>query len=650
MGEQIVTLKEIDALFEDCIKRIREYNPHADISLIKNAYLFAKKAHDGQDRISGSPYLIHPVSVLDILINTKADTATLCAGLLHDTLEDTKATNSLIKEQFGSDIYQLVHSLTKIESINFDTKEAYTAENLRKILLATTKDIRVIFIKLADRLHNMRTLKYVRDEKQKRIARETMDIFAPIAAKLGLYNIKGELEDLSFRYLDPKAYDDLKNRVNLKREERVQRTQTIMDDIKRRLSEKDINATVYGRAKYFYSIYKKMIKDNKDFNEIYDLIAIRIITNTVEECYSALGVVHHMYKPMPHRFKDYISIPKANGYQSLHTTVAGSHGRILEIQIRTEHMHKEAEEGIASHWLYKGTERDKQFDQRITWLKQFLEWKQSSDDAKDFIDSLKFDLFQNEIIVFTPKGDPISLPEGSCPIDFAYAVHTKVGESAKNALVNNKAVSLDYRLQSGDVVEIITAKNAEPSRQWLTYAKSSKAKSKIKHYLNLSKHKIVKPDKNASDSLPKNYSDHIEIKNKKYARATVRFCKSCNPQPGNEIVGFLTKDKKVTIHTKECPNAHALDEGNALEVTWKKKEQNDISTLRIIAEQRVGILTDVLKFFTDHNLTIHTINTKPHKHKILITVEVHKEDWLDTDSLLNDLKEYNPTIDAKIVD
>ncbi|MCX8147580.1 MAG: RelA/SpoT family protein, partial [Candidatus Woesearchaeota archaeon] len=408
------------AEIDDFINSILEYNPRADVKLIRKAYEFAEKAHKGHKRESGEPFFVHPVETARILMKLRADSATICAALLHDCVEEGCTTLDNIKREFGEEVAMLVEGVTKITGVQFESKEEYKAENLRKMLLATAKDIRVMLIKLADRLHNMRTLKYFREDKQKRIAKETLEIYAPIAHKLGMNSIKGELEDLSLKYLDPEAYQMLRKKIASKRKEREEKTKEFIRQIKNALKERGIEATVEGRAKYFYSIYQKMKKENKDFNEIYDLIAIRIITNTIPECYAALGIVHELFTPIPGKFKDYISIPKPNGYQSLHTSVIGGHGKIIEVQIRTWEMHHIAEEGVAAHWRYKGEEKDKKFDRRIRWLRQLLDWKMESSPAREFIENLKIDLFGNEIIVFTPKGDPISLPEGSTPVDFAY--------------------------------------------------------------------------------------------------------------------------------------------------------------------------------------------------------------------------------------
>jgi len=478
--------------FEKLKKEILSYNPKARIHLVKEAYDLAKELHKGQKREGGEPYFTHCIETAKILASLNADSPTIATGLLHDSVEEGKVKIEKIKELLGEEVASLVEGVTKIDKIHFSDKEDYTAENLRKILLATAKDIRVMFVRLADRLHNMRTLSCFRPEKQKRISQETLTIYAPIAHKLGMWNIKGELEDLSLRYLEPDVYRFLAEKINEKRTEREKKTKEIIKTIKKKLKENYIGADVHGRAKYFYSIYKKMKKRKVDFNEIYDLIAIRIITKTIPECYAALGIIHKLWHPYPKKFKDYISTPKANDYQSLHTVLVGPHGKILEVQIRTEKMHLCAEDGAAAHWRYQGTERDKKFDKRISWLKQLLDWKRFSKDAKDFVETFKIDLFQNEIVAFTPKGDPITLPEGSTPVDFAYEIHSSVGDNCSKTLVNNKLVPLNFGLKSGDIVQVITAKNARPSRQWLNFVKTNKARNKIKGVLNI---KTIKPKK-----------------------------------------------------------------------------------------------------------------------------------------------------------
>ncbi len=628
--------------FDEFLKTVQSYNPNANEKLLKDSYDFAHDAHAGQDRESGEAYFVHPLAVACILAEMRADSASLAAALLHDCVEDASVSLETIKERFGDEVAMLVEGLTKTEGIQFSSKEEYKAENLRKVLLATTKDIRVILIKLADRLHNMRTIKFVREDKQRRIAQETLDIFAPIAHKLGMRQIKGELEDLSLKVLDPAAYKTLREKISAKREEREVMAKKHIDRIIDALKQHKITADVVGRAKYFYSIYQKMKRQKKDFNEIYDLIAIRIVTETIPECYAALGVVHELWKPMPGRFKDYISVPKANGYQSLHTSVVDEHGKILEIQIRTHEMHNLAEEGIAAHWRYKGTERDKRFDQKMNWLKQLLEWKQESRTAKEFVETLKIDLFENEIVVFTPKGDPFSLPENSTPVDFAYAVHTNIGETCSKAEVNNRIVTLDHILHSGDIVNIITQKNARPSRAWLSFVKTSKARSKIKAALGI-KGEVGSASKSvvvSQASLAKKLDTAIKP-------ASIKFSKCCAPSYGNPILAFEMKDGKITIHKKDCENTAMLDKSKAVAMGWKPEPEADLLRMRVTVKDRVGLLADILNIMAGHHVNIMSVNTRTKKDRITITFRMRMPNGLGPEKLILAIKVLQDVIDVR---
>ncbi|KYO63964.1 RelA/SpoT family protein [Thermovenabulum gondwanense] len=463
--------------------KIRSYNPQADLKLIRDAYDFAKNAHDGQHRASGELFIFHPLEVAMILADLELDTVTVAAGLLHDVVEDTQYTIEDIEKIFGPEIALLVDGVTKLGKLEFKSKEEQQAENLRKMLLAMAKDIRIILIKLADRLHNMRTLKSMPEEKQKEKAIETLEIFAPLAHRLGISKIKWELEDLAFRFLEPEHYYDLVDKVAKKRREREEHINEMINILKQKLESSGIKADIQGRPKHFYSIYKKMKEQNKTFDQIYDLTAVRVIVDNVRECYAALGVVHTLWKPIPGRFKDYIAMPKPNMYQSLHTTVIDSKGEPLEIQIRTYEMHKTAEYGIAAHWRYKEGSKIDEFDKKLSWLREILDWQRELKDAKEFMESLKLDLFTDEVYVFTPKGDVINLPAGSCPIDFAYRIHTDIGNRCIGAKVNGKMVPLDYRLANGDIVEILTSSHSSgPSRDWLKFVKSAQARSKIKQW------------------------------------------------------------------------------------------------------------------------------------------------------------------------
>lgn len=612
--------------FEEIKKKILEYNPNAKIDIIKKAYDFAKNAHEGQKRESGKPFFSHPASIALILTELNAMSETIAGALLHDVVEETKYTLNDIKKEFGTEIVSLVEGTTKLDKINFDSKYDYNAENLRKVLLATSKDVRVMLIKLADRLHNMRTLKYFRVEKQRRIAKETLEIYAPIAHKLGIWNIKGELEDLSLRFLEPEVYKTLRKRINEKRAQRERKTNEIIKSIERELKRKNIEAQVYGRAKYFFSIYKKMIRKKVNFNKIYDLIGIRILTQNIPDCYVALGIVHDLWKPLPKHFKDYIATPKSNGYQSLHTAVVGSHGKILEIQIRTEEMHNIAEYGIAAHWRYKGTERDKKFDKKIDWLKQILDWRQTSEDARDFIETFKIDIFEKEIIVFTPKGDPISLPEESTPVDFAYEVHTTIGNTCSKAHVNTKIVPLDRQLKAGDVVEIITKKGAKPSRHWLKFVKTSKAKNKIRSILGIAFERDKKKDKKTPEEQEKEAKgeEWIEVP-AEAKKCAIKISGCCKPKYKEDIVGFYTKDKKITIHKKYCLNIHSIDKKKEIKVGWKTESTPKIQKIKIIAEDRVGLLAEALNIISRQKINIGSIHGDISKNKVATSIELITE-------------------------
>jgi GTP diphosphokinase / guanosine-3',5'-bis(diphosphate) 3'-diphosphatase len=625
--------------FEEFLNLVLDYNLYGDARMIKKAFYFAHDAHKGQTRESGETYFIHPLSVAEILIKLRADTATICAALLHDCVEDTSVPLSQIKKEFNDEVAGLVEGLTKT-NVSFPTKEEYNAENLRKILLATMKDIRVMLIKLADRLHNMRTLRYFRDDKQKRIAQETLNIYAPIAHKLGIRFIKGELEDLSLKVLDPESYVSLRSKIAQKRKEREQTTDKFITKIKNNLAKRHIKAQIAGRAKYFYSIYQKMKRENKAFNEIYDLIAIRVIVKTRPECYAALAVIHELWKPMPGRFKDYIAMPKHNGYQSLHTSVIGDHGRILEIQIRTRDMHLQSEEGIAAHWRYKGEGEDKKkynFDRKITWGKQFLEWKRTSKTAKEFVETLKIDLFQNEIVVFTPKGDPISLPEESTPVDFAYAVHTNIGNQCGKVMVNGQIAPLDQILNSGDIVKVVTTKDVKPTRGWLSFVKTSKARSKIKATLN-----IKTDSENRQEEKVLNLHELVEVSGKK---APLKFSKCCVPQYKDPILAFYTKDKKITVHKKDCPNTATLDASVAVPVQWKEHEGEGVHTLSLTVKDRLGLLVEILNVVSKAKINVQSINTRAKKDKIIINLTMKLPEEMTIKQVIKELKRLKDIVD-----
>ncbi len=469
--------------FNDIVERLTSYNPQADVELLKKAYVFSAKVHSGQVRLSGEPYLIHPLEVAGLLTQLKLDAASVATGLLHDTVEDTLTTLKEIEENFGDEIAQLVDGVTKISQISFRSTEEGQAENYRKMILAMVKDIRVILIKLADRLHNMRTLQYHSPEKQAEIARETLDVYAPLAHRLGIDWIKTELEDLAFKHLHPDLYEDIQRKIARKEKERMRYIDEVKRILMKKLYENRIDGEVTGRIKQIYSIYLKMKDQNIDFDQVYDITAFRVIVSTVKECYDVLGIIHSLWKPIPGKFKDYIGLPKENMYQSLHTSVIGPYGERIEIQIRTREMHKVAEEGIAAHWKYKeGRISGDEDVQRFTWLRQLLEWQRELKDSAEFLETVKIDLFPNEVYVFTPKGEVKQLPRGATPVDFAYAIHSDVGNHCVGAKVNGKIVSLRYEFRSGDTVEILTSPNQKPSKDWLKFVKTSRAKTKIRQW------------------------------------------------------------------------------------------------------------------------------------------------------------------------
>ncbi len=605
----------MDTELENIIKEIKLYDKKADFKLIEKAYSFAKNAHEGQKRSSGKDFFQHPVDVVKILLELRPDTATICATLLHDVIEETKYSMKDIEKEFGKEIASLVEGETKTTKVVFESPEDYTAENLRKILLATTKDVRVILIKLADRLHNMRTLNHIREDKQKRIAKETMEIYAPIAHKLGLYALKGELEDLSLRYIKPEIYQYIKKKINEKRAERVKKADKIISIVEEKLKEKNIDYfEVSGRAKYFYSIYRKMVLEKKSFDEIYDLIAIRIIVKSIPECYRVLAEIHHLWKPVPGRFKDYVAVPKSNHYQSLHTDVVTQFNVILEIQIRTMEMHYTAKYGVAAHWRYKGTERDKKFDKRISWLEQVLDWKRKA--PNEFLDSLKVDLFQDEIVVFTPKGDPVILQESSTPIDFAYEIHSRIGDSCTKAQVNKKLVSLDHKLKSGDVVYIITSPKAKPSRNWLSFVVSSKAKQRIRSALNIEIDLDPKQMRNKSTEI--NLTKYISHDGKK---SQLKLSKCCNPQFKENIVAYKMKDGTITVHKENCPNIHTLSKSRKVNVKWNVPDKH-IKTINVYVEDKLAMVEQILNTLTKFKINVLSINLKPHKRSILIALKI----------------------------
>ena len=708
-----------EELYLDLIARVRKYHPSDDISLIEKAYEVAGSAHANQVRKSGEPYIVHPLYVAIILADLEMDKETIAAGLLHDVIEDTEWTNEDVTEEFGIDVAHLVDGVTKLDSIQLTQtigedkahdRAEMQAENLRKMFLAMAKDIRVIIIKLADRLHNMRTLKHMQPEKQQRIARETLDIYSPIAQRLGISKIKVELDDLSLKYLEPEVYYDLVDKIAIRKSERERYIQKIVLDVKTNIDNAGIKAEVDGRIKHFFSIYKKMKNQNKTLEEIYDLFAVRIIVDTVKDCYAALGVIHELYKPIPGRFKDYIAMPKPNMYQSIHTTLIGETGQPFEIQIRTWEMHKAAEYGIAAHWKYKEISDGKTGnfgeEEKLTWLRHILEWQRDMSDNKEFMSVLKsdLDLFSDSVYCFTPNGEVKNLPAGSTPIDFAYSIHTAVGNKMVGARVNGSIVNIDYQLANGDKVEIITSQNSKgPSRDWLSICKSSQAKTKINQWFKAElkeenifrgrellnayckaksidpalilipeyEEKIIykygfhdwdavlaaighgglkegqianrmnefyeadHPKEVTDEEIQKeieSHSDKISAANHKNTSGitvkgvhdlSVRFSKCCNPLPGDEIVGFVTRGRGISIHRSDCINVinmSEVDRARLMDAEWQKESVESGGTYQveivIYANNRRGLLVDVSRTLTEKNVNILGVNTRTSKQDI----------------------------------
>ncbi|ABN52576.1 MAG TPA: bifunctional (p)ppGpp synthetase/guanosine-3',5'-bis(diphosphate) 3'-pyrophosphohydrolase [Hungateiclostridium thermocellum] len=682
------------------IKKIKKYNPNCDFALIEKAHNLSLEAHKGQQRESGDPFIVHPMEVANILADLELDCTAIVAGILHDIVEDTSYTIEQIRENFGDEVANLVDGVTKLGKIPYTTKEELQAENLRKMFLAMAKDIRVILIKLADRLHNMRTLKYMPPEKQIEKAKETLEIYAPLAHRLGISKIKWELEDLCLRYLDPKGYYDLVNKIAKKRREREAYISEIIKTIQEKTVEIGIDAHIEGRPKHFYSIYRKMVQQNKTIEQIYDLFAVRVIVTTVKDCYAVLGLVHEIFKPMPGRFKDYIAMPKPNMYQSLHTTLIGHEGVPFEVQIRTWEMHRVAEVGIAAHWKYKEGKSADDYDNKLAWLRQLLEWQKEMRDASEFMETLKIDLFTDEVFVFTPKGDVISLPAGSTPIDFAYAIHSAIGNKMSGAKVNNKIVPIDYVLQNGDIVEILTSSNVQgPSRDWLKIVKSSQAKNKINQWFKKEKREenIIRGKEMIEKELKKQgftasqlfKPEWVDIILKKYTFATiedlwaaigygaltanrvisrlkeeyrktvkaeelaeqmaklddkkvrirakkvpengvivkgienclVRISRCCNPVPGDEIIGYITRGRGVSVHRKDCINImNNIDGDNRLiEVAWYTA--NNVAykaDITIMAHDRTALLMEITNVIGEAKIPLKAINARTTKDQIAI--------------------------------
>lgn len=722
-----------DKELQEILDKIKKYAPNTDTTLVEKAYYLAKSAHEGVLRKSGEPYIIHPIAVANILVDMQLDIETISAGLLHDVIEDTDYTYDDIKEMFSKEIADLVDGVTKLGQIKYQSKEETQAENLRKMFLAMAKDIRVILIKLADRLHNMRTLKYMPEEKAKYKAKETLEIYGGIANRLGISKIKWELEDLALRYIDPDGYYDLVDKVSMKRSKREEYINKIVKLLQVKFNEVNIDCEVYGRPKHFYSIYKKMQNKHKTFEEIFDLTAVRIVVDTIKDCYAVLGMVHTLWVPMPGRFKDYIAMPKANMYQSLHTTVIGPEGEPVEIQIRTHEMHNIAEYGIAAHWKYKeGTmSNDGKMEEKLKWLRQMMEWEKDVKDPQEFLDSLKEDVFNSQVYVFTPKGDVIELPAESTPIDFAYRVHSKVGNKCVGAKINGRLVPIDYKLQNGEIVEVITSANSSgPSRDWLKIVKTPNARNRIRQFFKKEKReeniergyeilekefkrygiplkdssiekfmeqiskKFNQPSLEdliatigyggitASQVVPKvrdfylkeekkkereNRQKELEnedlsqfkISDKEYKEKRkknssgvivkgldnilVRFAKCCNPLPGDEIIGYVTKGRGVAIHRADCPNCKLDNEvfkQRLIDVEWDNPKKTKFEgEIRIVGTDRKSMLNDIVHTIAMQKLNINGVNARKSKDEIThINLLIEVNDISELTNLMKKLK------------
>lgn len=688
---------------DDVLEAAREYLSEEDIGFIDQAYRYARDAHKEQYRKSGEPYILHPIQVAGILVGLKMDPMTVAAGFLHDVVEDTEITLEDIEQEFNYEVAMLVDGVTKLGKIKYKSKEEQQAENHRKMFVAMAQDIRVILIKLADRLHNMRTLQHLPPEKQRRISNETLEIFAPLAHRLGISTIKWELEDTALRYLKPQQYYRIVNLMQRKRAEREKDIKEVIGEITTRLDEVNIAAEIYGRPKHIYSIYRKMVIQNKQFDEIYDLLAVRVIVKSIKDCYAVLGIIHTCWKPMPGRFKDYIAMPKANMYQSLHTTVIGPKGEPLEVQIRTKEMHSIAEYGIAAHWAYKeGRTSNQSFEKKIALFREILEWQNDMVNAEEFIESLKIDLFSDMVFVFTPKGDVIELPKGSVPIDFAYRIHSEIGNKCIGAKVNGRIVPLDYELKTGEIVEVLTSKHSYgPSQDWLKLAQSSQAKSKIRQFFkrqrrdeNIEKGREliekelkvqnydtkelmideklmevakkfnftnlddmlvavgfngltakqvvtrltdrVKPKEQDAKELLEQVTQEQDKQSRRKKKPTIgvkvkgidnlliRMARCCNPVPGDDIIGFITKGRGVSIHRTDCPNVQEESmKERLLEVEWENNENSskvyDVD-IEIMGYDRRGLLNEVLQVVYDTKTHLSSVSGKSDRDKV---VQIH---------------------------
>lgn len=613
-------------------EKILKYNPKADITIFDLAYNYSFDVlNDIKDEYSNNTKFEESLKVVDLLISLKLDSKTLAAAMLSDCLV-SKAVAKDVKEKFGQEIYTLILNVNKTSDVDFSTKnkEEYS-ENIRKLLLASAKDLRIIVIKLAKRVVLMQQLKYYPEDLQKTISQETLNIYSPIAHKLGINLLKSELEDLSLKFLNPEIFQKIKSQIKEKKNEREVLVNELIKDLNTKIAAFGIEKyVVYGRAKSFYSIYKKMVNRGHSFDEIFDLIAVRVITNSTEDCYKILGILHSNWKIMKKGFTDFIANPKPNGYRSIHTKIL-YRGKIVEVQIRSKEMHFEAEEGIAAHWRYKGTDRDKKFDQKIAWLKQILEWKRTSA-ATDFIESLKVDLFKDEIVVLTPKGDPISLPEGSTPLDFAYEVHSQVGNKCARVKVNNSIAPLDYILKSGDVVEILTQKNAKPSRQWLKYVITSQAKSKIRQALGLQ----FEDGKIKKSKITVNSND-FDITN-------IKLNNCCELIKGQPIIGFQMKDGRVSVHSRTCTNLNM--DLSKVSIHWKDQVFKT-TNLIITTKDRMGLLKEILDLFSSYSINLTSVNTKTKRDHVIINISFSDINEDIEKELIRTIKQIEPVMDVQ---
>jgi len=713
MTERIYDQAFFDGQVNELVKRMKKYAPATDGDAVREAYNFALQMHGVQIRESGEPYIMHPFQVAMILADMEMDQTTIIASLLHDCIEDTKASFETIEEKFGSAVAHLVDGVTKLDGIEFRTKDEQKAESLRKMFFAMAKDIRVVIIKLADRLHNMRTLKFCKEEKRKRVAQETIEVYAPLANRLGINSIKWELEDLCLRYLDPEAYYDLVDRVSMKREEREEAIDKIIGKLRDALREEGIHAEITGRPKHFYSIYRKMEKKNLSFDQIYDLIAVRVLVDTQQDCYATLGIIHNLWRPIQGRFKDYIAVPKANGYKSLHNTMLGENGIPFEVQIRTFDMHRIAEYGVAAHYKYKNDGKSSQFDETLNFVRQLMNIDNEVDDTKEFMDTLKKELFSDdEVFVFTPRGDAIDLPKDSTPLDFAYRIHSAVGNKCVGAKVNQRIVTLDTKLKTGDIVEIITSASSKgPSMDWLKIVKTTEAKSKIRAYLkaslrdeniligrdmiekearrqNFDPNRLIKQEfmepimrkqgfQNADDvfaavgfggltanqvvlrlhdeykkteapvvPVPEVKPERPSVTKRKNREQAVfvkgedgmlvRFAHCCNPVPGDDIVGYITRGRGVSIHRADCMSLHdpSMEGVRMVEVSWNTGASSAFNAdVQLIAYDRSGLIANVTTMLAGMNIPLMAISARSTKNKttvINLTVEVKDKEQLAT--------------------